>query len=131
MVAMPSAAVSLMTSTGKWLVSSHSAAWGAMRSLAKVSAVSWMAACSSVSAKCMGLSGPIGEMDDVRLVLGARHAIDKARISSHKPCRPAVRQGKIEAIIGAVLDLTRQNQRGIGELFHGHDLVEQSWQRRQ
>src|SRR4029453_12091188 len=51
-----SAAVSLMTSTGKWHFSSHSAALGAMRSLANVSAVSWMAACSSVSAKCMGVS---------------------------------------------------------------------------
>src|SRR5262245_25802522 len=53
MAAMPSAAVSRMTSTGKWLFSSHSDALGAMRSLANVSAVSWMAACSSVRAKCM------------------------------------------------------------------------------
>src|SRR6476659_2895434 len=130
MVAIPSAAVSLMTSTGKWLVSSHSAACGAMRSLAKVSAVSWMAACSSVSAKCMG-SGPIGKVDDVRFVLGARHAIDKARIGGHKPGRSTFRQGEIEAIIGAMLDLARQDQSGIGELFHGHDLIDQSWQRRQ
>src|SRR6187431_3029261 len=57
MAAMPSAAVSRMTSTGKWLFSSHSDALGAMRSLANVSAVSWMAACSSVRAKCMG-AGP-------------------------------------------------------------------------
>src|SRR5262245_2167060 len=54
MVAMPSGAVSRITSTGKWHVSSHSAACGAMRSLAKASAVSWIAACSSVRAKCMG-----------------------------------------------------------------------------
>src|SRR5437764_12571243 len=108
MAAIPSAAVSRMTSTGKWLFSSHSPACGAIRSLAKVSAVSWMAACSSVSAKCMG-SGPIGEVDDVRFVLGARHAIDEARICGDKPGRPTFRQGEIEAIIGAMLDLARQN----------------------
>src|SRR5262245_45548676 len=96
MVAMPSAAVSLMTSTGKWLVSSHSAAWGAMRSLAKVSAVSWMAACSSVSAKCMGLSGPIGEVDDVRLVTGRREAVDETLVRRHEERATVDRQREID-----------------------------------
>src|SRR5262245_3539597 len=61
MVAMPSGAVSRITSTGKWLFSSHSAACGAMRSLAKTSAVSWIAACSSVRAKCMDVI--VGQVD--------------------------------------------------------------------
>src|SRR6185436_18590090 len=103
MVAIPSAAVSLMTSTGKWLFSSHSAAWGPMRSLAKVSAVSWMAACSSVSAKCMG-SGPIGKVDDVRLVGRIRKPVDETLVGGHQERTTVDRQREIEQIIGRVIE---------------------------
>src|SRR5581483_11694434 len=98
MAAMPSAAVSRITSTGKWLVSSHSAACGAMRSLAKVSAVSWMAACSSVRAKCMG-SGPLGQVNDVGSVARRCQPVDEAPVDGDEGHRSTHGKYEIEAIV--------------------------------
>src|SRR5512145_2985149 len=115
MVPMPSGAVSRITSTGKRHFSSHSAALGARRSLAKASAVSWIAACSSVRAKCMG-SGPVGEVEDVGFVTRTRELVDETPVYRDQWCGPTHGKNQIETIVGRVVELAADAQRIAGRV---------------
>src|SRR5262245_23980088 len=122
MVPMPSGAVSRITSTGKWHFSSHSAALGAMRSLAKASAVSWIAACSSVRAKCMG-SGPVADMENIVAVRGADELRNQLPVSRHQ-LRPGATGGDyIETVIDRNVDCLAERERFRDEIGGRQQLI--------
>src|SRR5258706_6027095 len=126
---MPSPAACRTTSRGKYSRASQSAALGASCSAANWRALSWIASCSSLSAKSMASSPPLRGLRP-RLRVHARHELgtvdDRALVETGADHVGVVAALDLEAQLAALdrdqLDLGRHRQadRRGGTVAHVH-----------